>query len=49
MFAGPNEGVYQVHPFHMKVNKPRNINDADLSDDRVLLGQTCHTFSNVSA
>lgn len=32
-YGGPNEGVYQVHPRHMVVNKPRNINDADLAED----------------
>ncbi|KAH6682246.1 hypothetical protein F5X68DRAFT_24635 [Plectosphaerella plurivora] len=29
-YGGPNEGVYQVNPRHMAVNKPRNIDDADL-------------------
>jgi len=31
--GGPTEGVYQTNPSHMIVNKPRNINDEDLSDN----------------
>ncbi|CAI7567212.1 unnamed protein product [Penicillium pancosmium] len=33
LYGGPNEGVYQTHPQHMTVKKPRNINDADLVDN----------------
>ncbi|KAJ5980083.1 hypothetical protein N7481_007381 [Penicillium waksmanii] len=33
LYGGPNEGVYQTHPKHMIVKKPRNINDADLVDN----------------
>jgi hypothetical protein len=29
-YGGPSEGVYQTHPLHMMVNKPRNIDDAEL-------------------
>jgi hypothetical protein len=32
-YGGPGEGVYQAHPHHMVVNKPRNINDAHLVHD----------------
>ncbi|KAF7595223.1 hypothetical protein BBP40_006968 [Aspergillus hancockii] len=28
--AGPQEGTYLIHPKHMRVNHPRNINDVDL-------------------
>jgi hypothetical protein len=35
-YGGPNEGVYQTHPLHMTVNKPRNINDVDLVDNEDL-------------
>ena len=31
-FKGPVEGVYQVHPRHMIVRKPLNVNDEDLYD-----------------
>jgi hypothetical protein len=34
-FDGPGEGVYQAHPLHMAVNKPRNIHDDDLRDGEV--------------
>ncbi|CAI7621894.1 unnamed protein product [Penicillium manginii] len=33
LYGGPNEGVYQTHPQHMTVKKPRNINDSDLVDN----------------
>jgi hypothetical protein len=32
-YGGPSEGVYQTHPLHMIVNKPRNIDDAELVED----------------
>ena len=28
--GGPNEGVYTIQPTHMRVKRPRNINDDDL-------------------
>lgn len=31
-YAGPQEGIYTIHPRHMSVNKPRNANDEDLED-----------------
>tara|TARA_R110002003_G_scaffold502_7_gene20099 strand:- start:103 stop:1101 length:999 start_codon:yes stop_codon:yes gene_type:complete len=34
-FDGPGEGVYQAHPLHMSVHKPRNINDIDLRHGEV--------------
>lgn len=35
-FGGSEEGVYQNHPLHMKVNKPCNINDGDIVDGEPL-------------
>ncbi|KAL2259473.1 hypothetical protein VTK26DRAFT_6842 [Humicola hyalothermophila] len=32
-FGCPSQGTYQVNPGHMVVNKPRNIDDADLLDN----------------
>ena len=29
-YGGPDEGVYQAHPNHMVVNKPRNVDDEDV-------------------
>ena len=29
-YGGPNEGIYQIHPRHMTVNRPLNINDSDI-------------------
>lgn len=29
-YGGPNEGIYQIHPRHMTVNRPLNINDGDI-------------------
>jgi hypothetical protein len=32
-YGGPSEGVYQTHPLHMIVNKPRNLDDIRLAED----------------
>jgi hypothetical protein len=33
-YGGPCEGVYQTNPIHMTVNKPQNINDIDLAEEK---------------
>lgn len=38
-YGGSGEGVYQAHPLHMSVNKPRNINDIDLTRQPDLPGR----------
>lgn len=34
-YGGPNEGIYQIHPRHMTVNRPLNINDADIGPNGI--------------
>ncbi|KAF2025148.1 hypothetical protein EK21DRAFT_117077 [Setomelanomma holmii] len=48
MFNGPGEGVYQAHPLHMCVNKPRNINDNDIRDGSVPESQPLNQPTDMS-
>lgn len=34
-YGGPCEGVFQTHPKHMTVNRPLNINDADIGPNHM--------------
>ena len=36
-YTGPTEGAYQIHPNHMVVNKPLNLNDTDFLTDSPLV------------
>ncbi|KAH7067253.1 hypothetical protein BKA63DRAFT_114709 [Paraphoma chrysanthemicola] len=47
-FDGPTEGVYQAHPLHMAVNKPRNVNDIDFKDGSFFPPQPRHQPTDMS-
>lgn len=46
--GGPNEGTYSVHPRHMKVNHPRNIDDDDMGTVDKFVSATSKTFTQMS-
>lgn len=48
-YTGPLKGTYTVNPRHMVVNKPRNVDDADLVDSLTTIpGQSLNHPTNVS-
>lgn len=47
-FAGSRDSIYTVHPGHMKVNKPMNIDDNSLQDNHVVTELPCSHPSTMS-
>lgn len=48
-FAAPQESTYTIHPSHMAVRKPMNLNDEDIVEGRPLMGRPLNQPTRASA
>lgn len=48
-FAFPQEGSFTIHPLHMMVRKPSNVNDADIVDSQPVIGRPLTEPTDASA
>ncbi|KAI0414295.1 hypothetical protein F5X98DRAFT_255472 [Xylaria grammica] len=48
LVGGPLDGTYTVQPRHFVVNRPRNLNDSDLSQNDETLTYPLHVLTQVS-
>ncbi|KAJ4153262.1 hypothetical protein LMH87_009757 [Akanthomyces muscarius] len=48
-FAFPQEGSFTIHPFHMMVRKPSNVNDIDIVDSQPVIGRPLTEPTDASA
>lgn len=48
-FAFPQEGSFTIHPFHMMVRKPSNVNDVDIVDSQPVIGRPLTEPTDASA
>lgn len=48
-FAAPQESTYTIHPGHMAVRKPSNLNDEDVVEGKALIGRPLNYPTRVSA
>ncbi|XWX01013.1 hypothetical protein V2A60_009038 [Cordyceps javanica] len=49
LFAFPQEGSFTIHPFHMMVRKPSNVNDGDIVDSQPVIGRPLTEPTDASA